>query len=484
MNANKTGDCCSDQHCDSGRRNRFYPNKRTTPDTWQVEQDYQQQRRRLLNRAIHGWGVVYGFALVAVEEDRCSGDGGKGIAIGPGLALDPCGRELFQTQNEPLTVADLLAFDAKGQYIEPPEKHCGKRDRNYPWPPAAEEFCFLLRAHYAERVIAPVAIRDPCHCEAQEWDQVCETVRYSLTPIDCSRCCRKDDCDLDCDCSTSTCCPQDTQHPKPSARGGCRCLCEHLLIDPTPECCSLTAISDVLRVDLRNGVPLACLKLGRDRCGDWTIGEVFDECGPRRLVKRNDLLFDLIRGCDLTRISAISWDKWHRNLNGPVDFDSFAAAFGSDNGKGAYRTSFVVEFCKPVAVATITPDAFTMTLIARDDEDGWGRTLRVPIVHIEVDETGHPGYSKSARILVNAHWAKGALDNISVFGSGVTRFEIQVRGDYLLDCNGQAVDANARGLEPAPTGNGTPGDTYLSTFLIDERESPKDSGNQSSYRGM
>jgi hypothetical protein len=125
-----------------------------------------------------------------------------------------------------------------------------------------------------------------------------------------------------------------------------------------------------------------------------------------------------------------------------------------------------------VDVKTLTPDAFTMTLIARDDEDGWGRTLRVPIVDIRYDDSKQPGYSTTAKILVDADWASGALDSISVFGSGVTRFEISVRGDYLLDCNGQMVDANARGLEPAPTGNGTPGDTYYSTFLIAKMAPP------------
>lgn len=481
MNANKTGGCASDQHCDSGRRNRFYPNKRTTPDTWQVEQDYQQQRRRLLNRAIHGWGVVYGFALDVVADDRCSGDGGKGLAIGPGLALDPCGRELVQAQKEPLQFSELLLFGLDGHYIEPPEKGCGQRDRGWPWPPEiGKRYCFLLKAHYAERAIAPVAVRDPCHCDAQEWDQVCETVRYSLTPIDCAKCCEKRGCDLHCECGAGECCKTDPEHPQPAERGGCRCLCEHLRDLPTPECCSPTAISDVLRVDLRTGVTLGCLKLGLDRCNDWTFAAVHDECGPRRLVKRNDLLFDLIRGCDLTRISAISWREWHRNPDGVlVQFDAFAAKFDSGG-----RTGFEVEFSRLVAVATINPDAFTMTVIARTDEDGWGRTLRVPIVRIDVDETGHPGYSTSARIVVDAKWVKGALDSISVFGSGVTRCEIQVRGDYLLDCNGQTVDANARGLEPAPTGNGTPGDTFFSTFLIARRKESEDTGTYSSDRGI
>jgi hypothetical protein len=473
MSTNKPGDCCSDQNCDSGRRNRFFPNKRTTPDTWRVEQDYQQQRRRLINRAIHGWGVVYGFDLDLVDDDTCTGDGGKRLAIGAGLALDPCGRELVQTAKQPFTVDEFLAFNEKGQYLEPPE--VGSRDRNFPFPPEAEKLCLLLKAHYAERLIAPVPVRDPCQCEDTEWDQVCETIRYSLTLIDCRKCCEKFDCELDCDCSRGPCCPE-SEH-KPTERGGCRCLCEHLLtLDPTPECCSLTTVCKGLKVDLRQGVPLACVRLARDRCGAWTFRDIQDVCGPRPLVKRNDLLFDLIRGCDLTRISAISWDDWHRNRNGLVDVQKFADKFGTDSGSGKNRTNFWITFSRPVDVTTIKPDCFTMTLIARDDEDGWGRTLRVPIVDVEVDENPRPGYSTTARILVDSKWAAGALDSISVFGSGITRFEIAVRGDYLLDCNGQMVDANARGLEPAPTGNGTPGDTFFSTFLISKRES-NDAGN-------
>ena len=42
---------------------------------------------------------------------------------------------------------------------------------------------------------------------------------------------------------------------------------------------------------------------------------------------------------------------------------------------------------------------------------------------------------------------------------GETWVEIEVRGDFILDCNGQPVDANAVGRAAAPTGNGTPGGT-------------------------
>ena len=77
----KTSGCCGDEHCNSGRRNRYFPRKQITPDTYQIEQDYQLQRRHLLNRAIHGWGVVYGFALGFGPEQSCGKGGEKYLTI-------------------------------------------------------------------------------------------------------------------------------------------------------------------------------------------------------------------------------------------------------------------------------------------------------------------------------------------------------------------------------------------------------------------
>lgn len=483
MSTDKHDDCCTDTRCDSGRRNRYYSRKRITPDTWQVEQNYQQQRRHLLNRAIHGWGVVYGLALDIEKGNPCSDDGEQRVMVKPGLALDPCGRELLQVEKQPLDLNTVLIFDAQGKLVDPPEDRCRRTDKHFPWGPEAEKYCVLLRAHYAERSIAPVAIRDPCQCEQQEWDQVCETVCYSVTPIDCEKCCRQFGCKLECECSRGPCCPEGDS--KPSGRGGCRCLCEHLLqLNPTPECCSLTTLSKGLKVDLHNGVPLACLRLARDRCGDWTFGGIADACGPRRLVKRNDLLFDLIRGCDLTHISEIGWADWHR-APAPIDFDAFEKSFGTANGQGAHVTEkYWVRFSKPVQVATIKRECFTMTVIAREDIGGWGRMLRVPIVDVEVEDPDNTGYSSFARILVNSSWAGDEISGgVRVFESAVARVEIAVRGDYLLDCNGQAVDANARGLSAAPTGNGTPGDTFISTFLVSQKPA-SNAGIKPSYTGM
>src|SRR6185503_20461514 len=86
-----------------------------------------------------------------------------------------------------------------------------------------------------------------------------------------------------------------------------------------------------VRVDLCHRVPLACVKIVRDACQDWGFSYELDACGPRRMVKRNDLLFDLIRGCDLTRLKEIGW-KWHRREE-PVEFNDFSQALGPEGYK-------------------------------------------------------------------------------------------------------------------------------------------------------
>lgn len=469
-----SGGCCDDERCESGRRNLFFPRKCMTADTYQVEQDFQQQRRLLINRAIHGWGVVHGYGLkVVAEVGRKPPE--KHFEIESGFALDACGRELVWLGNHcadkwAVELDELLEVDDHGKLVSAPREHCGKgaddRDR---WQGSDDNHCWLLSVHYAERLIAPVALKDPCQCEQQEWDQVCETVRFSLQRVTIDRCCTKQPCGLDCEChkEATRCCKTPSE---PTERGGCRCLCEHLT-RVTPECCQLRSVGKCLKVDLRNGVPLACVVLEEGPCG-MQLKEIHDDCGPRRLVKRNDLLFDLIRGCDLTHISAISWEEMHRQEKA-VDFDTFESYFFEgkkvdktrDLGKSPLLTHFSVKFSKAVQNHTILPDCFTIAVLARTDEDGWVRTLRVPITGVRLDDKFDDHHSLGATLIVDGRWAAGALKNYTVFAN-TTRVEINVRGDFLLDCNGQAVDANARGRRAVPTGNGTPGDTFISSFLV------------------
>src|ERR1700741_148074 len=96
-------DCCEHSECASGLRNNYFKGKRLTPESFRVEQRYQLERRRLLNRTLHGWGVAQGFGVEAVVEPGSKEGVASGrLTIGAGLALDACGRELLLL--EPRTI--------------------------------------------------------------------------------------------------------------------------------------------------------------------------------------------------------------------------------------------------------------------------------------------------------------------------------------------------------------------------------------------
>jgi hypothetical protein len=80
------------------------------------------------------------------------------------------------------------------------------------------------------------------------------------------------------------------------------------------------------------------------------------------------------------------------------------------------------------------------------------------------------GLVTRATIVVDAGWLDDAVrGNKTIFNEDPTTVEIEIRGDLIVDCNGQTVDANANGLSPAPTGNGTPGGTFFSSFHVQPR---------------
>jgi hypothetical protein len=490
-----------------------------TADSFRAEQKYSLERRWLLNRAIHGWGVVYGYPVKAgaVENQTARNQ----LNIGPGLALDICGRELLQT-NHAVIVDELIVVDANNERVDLKD---ALSSHHY------HGMCWLLSVHYAEALINHVTIEDSCRCEHDEWDHTCETVRYTLRPVDCDECCKDFPCELHCNCGFGRCCeepPDYTDNPdygesqnyranrsypegqtyteqpaygeeqdltynpeqtnnhdhercKANQRGGCRCLCDHLINLPQPECKPLCEIEEScgrVWVDLDNGVPIACVLPTFDDCDRVTFKKV-EECGPRRLVKRNDLLFDLIRGCDLTRIIEIGWSDWHTSKH-PIKFDDFKNAFG-DIGKRdpKYLTDkFWVEFSRPVREDTVRPDCFAITVLTTERGEGWWQVLRVPIVDVDTsafppEPSDPPNHVRGATIVVDGAWADDAIGGTcNIFKGDDTHVEVEVRGDRMVDCLGQQLDLNSIGRCPSPTGNNTPGGTFLSTFVVEPVPEP------------
>jgi hypothetical protein len=242
------------------------------------------------------------------------------------------------------------------------------------------------------------------------------------------------------------------------------------------------------------------VSLREGKCdGEWIFDRWLEACGPRRLVKRNDALFDLIRGCDLTRISAIGWADWHRSRK-LIEWDDFDASFGelpgserdsgrrgkTKRGKVPIITSkYWVEFSRPVRKETVLADCFSMTVLVEESEGGWEEQYRVPILDVTTSSPSGTveGLVTRATIVVDAGWLDDAVrGNKTIFNEDPTTVEIEIRGDLIVDCNGQTVDANANGLSPAPTGNGTPGGTFFSSFHVQPRYAEYRIADESVYR--
>jgi hypothetical protein len=87
---------------DPVRRVHYFSGQILTPADLQAEQDYHREMRYLHNRLV-GQGVVHGL-------DVTFGDGST-LVIGPGLAIDGCGRELVLTEDVSVEVTDPTRED-------------------------------------------------------------------------------------------------------------------------------------------------------------------------------------------------------------------------------------------------------------------------------------------------------------------------------------------------------------------------------------
>jgi hypothetical protein len=420
----------SDRESEPGLRNRYYMGKRMTPSAFRVEQDYHIGRRRLINRAIRDWGVVQGFAV--------TGAGGR-VKVGAGLALDQGGHELVQT--------GTCTLDPRDAFV--PEEH---RDLLHK---ECHKWCWLLSAHYAERREVAVSQGDGCGCEDDEWEYVRETVAYSLRPV------RWEDVDKAPVLGERYChCDEDCGHRGTTGdRGPHECLSHALAKREDAGEGELCKMGHGLRVDIHNSVPLACVTVvKKEGCDDLEFGEVKDTSMVRRLVIGLRMLFDLIRGRDLTRIEEVSWYDCHERKS--VGWERFAAFFPErDHG----RTGLRIRFSGPVCKDTLTADCAAIRVTVTEERDGWGETLRVPLLEPEYDERTH-----ELILRADPDWIRDeVVSHRSAFNSGVL-VEIEVRGDFIIDACGQALDANAIGRR-LPSGNGTPGGLFLSSFRVEPR---------------
>jgi hypothetical protein len=141
------------------KRVRYFHGMLLTERDFQEEQIYHQEKRRLLNRMLHGWGIVCGLGVKPTKPESSK------IVISPGMALDCLGNEIV--------VCNDFEVDLKKLPSLCPDTSAGDKD------PCAErqtEDCkYYIGIKYTEAPTDPVAVYLPGgSCE----EKTCE---YSRT---------------------------------------------------------------------------------------------------------------------------------------------------------------------------------------------------------------------------------------------------------------------------------------------------------------
>ena len=91
-------------------RNRYFYGKLLTVRDFESEQTYYNDKRRLLNRLLHGPGVVAGLHVVKVDD--------KTISVQAGVALDHFGREIVVPEPMTWKLSTVPGFVNNGDYAK------------------------------------------------------------------------------------------------------------------------------------------------------------------------------------------------------------------------------------------------------------------------------------------------------------------------------------------------------------------------------
>ncbi len=86
----------------SFERNNYFYGKLLTSKDFQNEQGYMNDKRRLINRTLHGMGIVYGMDVVSADDSS--------IILQSGMALDAGGREIVVPQTQVIKLSTIDGY--------------------------------------------------------------------------------------------------------------------------------------------------------------------------------------------------------------------------------------------------------------------------------------------------------------------------------------------------------------------------------------
>ena len=163
-------------------RNRYFYGKLLTVRDFEVEQAYFNEKRHLINRLVHGSGIVCGLRTQKTENEE------SGVTLSPGVAIDCCGRELVIEQEQTIDIRNLEGYsnEAENLYLCVKYAEC----LNGPVPSVAnvstcEEVCCYSRIQERFAFVLQETLPEPATEFAKLWTE--KTLLYEDDTIKLER---------------------------------------------------------------------------------------------------------------------------------------------------------------------------------------------------------------------------------------------------------------------------------------------------------
>lgn len=426
-----------DKHCGvcdphTFERNHYYYGKQLTVRDLLQEQCYFNQKRRLINRMVLGWGVICGLDVCWDEKAPFK------FKITPGLALDCCGREILVCQDQNLELNPLEKFDEVCP--KPTEQQDYQRD-------------FVICLEYDECKTEPVEF-PPAECDQQrpsEYNRIRDWFKLTIKSWEEASHKRPGESDI---ClsqfeqanllrNNSVSCETATIHDR---------LCASLKAE-CPECkCRACVVLAKITLKKKNGQEKSKEPMQSD-----SFEVTLDRCSERRLIYSNDLLYGLIN-CyhgDLPHIVGFSWKQYTRP-NREISWENFVTLI---------QTGLTVTFDQEMNADSFTPHTFFVSFTHVDEGTGSIIEKRIPVQDFTKDWDSSSHCYKTT-LNVEPDWINDELNaRHSQLAEGVD-VEVTLRGDQIFNCERtKALDGNFL-ADKLPTGNGTQGGDFVDWFRV------------------
>jgi len=404
-------------------RNNYFYGKRMTARDFQDEQCYFNEKRWLINRTVHGWGVVCGLDVKRTDDKKM-------VEVTPGLAIDCCGREI------------LVCDDVKDRYVPliPEEHECDLLLKEEEKQNVDQLIAICLEYDECKREIVNLPSIACDETEKHEFNRIRDS--WKITPIHIPK-----------ELEYEHFCQRTKEEKEQSLH---KYLCEKIAegCQHCPECpCIILAIVTVENENVK----------------------VIDTCTQRKLVYSNQLLFDQIN-CfhgDLPRVTGIEWsyseqtnEEIEQNPVSSTDIHNRTIQWADFIQKNGLK----VTFNKRMYHETINKHTFLIAIITIEHSTRYRLLKYIPSEEIELidndDET------TSAIFKFEKTWIEDELEDekrsaITQSSEGAD-FEIILRGSSIFSNEEnekrKALDGSFSG--EFPSGNGTQGTDFVSWFHV------------------